>query len=66
MMKVEKVSDAFYKIWNSSMVPKLIPQPKWFKDSPEVKKDDDAYFQKAESELSSPWTVGQVEYVTRS
>ena len=48
------------------MVPKLIPQPKWFKDSPEVKADVDAYFQKAESELSSPWTVGQVEYVTRS
>ena len=66
MMKVEKVFDAFYRIWNSSMVPKLIQQPKWFKDSPEVKADDVVYFQKDKSELSSPWTVGQVESVTKS
>ena len=48
------------------MVPKLLPQPKWFKESPELKPGDIVYFQKIENELSSDWTVGQVHYVTRS
>ena len=66
MVKVEQAYDAFFKIWNATMVPKLIPQPKWFKDSPELKPGDIIYFQKTENELSSDWTVGQVHYVTRS
>ena len=66
MVKVEQAYDAFFKIWNATMVPKLIPQPKWFKDSPELKPGDIVYFQKTENELSSDWTVGQVHYVTRS
>ena len=66
MVKVEQVYDAFFKIWNATMVPKLVPQPKWFKESPELKPGDVVYFQKTESELSSDWTVGQVHYVTRS
>ena len=66
MKKVEEVYDAFFKVWNLSMVPKLIPQPKWFKESPELEPEDIVYFQKTESELSSDWTVGQVDSVTRS
>ena len=66
MRKVEEVYDAFYKIWNVAMVPRLIPQPKWFKDSPELEPEDVVWFQKTESELSSDWTVGQVDSVTRS
>ena len=66
MKKVEEIFDAFFKLWNVTMVPRLVPQPKWFKDSPEVKPDDVVYFQKDESDLSSKWTVGQVDSVTRS
>ena len=53
-------------IWNISCVPKLIPQPKWFKESPELKPDDVVYFQKRESDLTSKWTIGQVDTVIRS
>ena len=49
-----------------TMVPRLIPQPKWFKESPELKPEDIIYFQKTESELSNDWTVGQVDSVTKS
>ena len=66
MVKVEQAYDAFFKIWNATMVPKLLPQPKWFKESPELKPGDIVYFQKTENELSSDWTMGQVYYVTRS
>ena len=66
MVKVEQVYDAFFKIWNATLVPKLVPQPKWFKESPELKPGDIIYFQKSENELSSDWTVGMVHYVTRS
>ena len=66
MVKVEEIFDAFFEIWNISCVPKLIPQPKWFKESPELKPDDVVYFQKRESDLTSKWTIGQVDTVIRS
>ena len=66
MVKVEEVFDAFFRIWNISCVPKLIPQPKWFKESPELKPEDVVYFQKSESDLSSKWTVGQIDSIIRS
>ena len=66
MVKVVKIYEAFFKVWNASMVPKLIPRPKWFKESPELKPGDIIYFKKTENELSSDWTGGQVHYVTRS
>ena len=66
MAKVEKLYDAFFKIWNIVMIPRLIPSPKWYKDSPEIKIDDVVYIQKVENEIYSQWTVGQVESITRS
>ena len=66
MVKVEQIYKAFFRVWNATMVPKLLPQPKWFKEGPELKPGDIIYFQKTENELSSDWTVGQVHYVTRS
>ena len=67
LQKVESLYEAFYKIWNDNMLPRLIPQPKWFTDSPEIKVGDVVMFQKVVNKLSSnPWTVGQVESVTRS
>ena len=37
LKKVMECYKAFYKIFDIAMVPKLIPQPKWFKDSVELK-----------------------------
>ena len=45
------------------MIPRLIPQPKWFKTTKEVKIDDVVYFQKQENDMSSDWTMGQVDSI---
>ena len=66
MVKVEKLYDAFYRIWNDVVLPTLIPQPKWYTSSPELKVDDVVYFRKSESDLESKWTVGQVDTIERS
>ena len=66
MINVEKLYDAFYKIWNVAVLPRMIPQPKWFRSSKELKVEDVVYFQKSEGDLTSKWTVGQVHSVERS
>ena len=66
MDKVGKLFDSFFKIMNIVMVPRLIPTPKWFRDSPEVAIGDVIYFQKTENDLSSQWTIGQVDSITKS
>ena len=66
LKKVDEVYNAFFKIWNTSVLPKMIPQPKWFKSSPELKVNDVIFFQKVASDMNSVWTVGQVDSVTRS
>ena len=66
MKKVEDTYNAYFKIWNATMLPKMIPQPKWFKTSDEVKPEDVVYFRKIENDLSSKWTVGQIDSVERS
>ena len=66
MVKIENLYNAFFKVWNVSVLPTLIPQPKWFKSSPEVKVNNVVYFQKSENDLNSKWTVGQIDSVQRS
>ena len=66
LKKVNECYEAWFKVWNTSVIPTLIPQPKWFKDSGEIKVEDVVYFRKTANELSSTWTVGQVESVTKS
>ena len=43
---VEKVYDAWFKIWNISYLPKLIQQPKWFKEDKHLNENDIVMFQK--------------------
>ena len=66
MKNVLDIYDSFFKVYDIAVIPKLIPQPKWFRDSPEIKVDDVVYFRKSESDMSSRWTVGQIDSVTRS
>ena len=62
---VKKGFDAFYKVWNDTMVPRLISAPKWFKTSKDLKVEDIVYFQKRESEFAAEWTVGQIDSIEK-
>ena len=57
--------DTLYKIWNISIIPKLISQPKCIAQSPEIKVSNIVYFQKTEADLDSVWTVGQIDSVVK-
>mgnify|MGYP001263241085 FL=1 len=65
LKKVNECYEAWFQVWNTSVIPTLIPQPKWYKESGEIKVEDVVYFRKVANELSSTWTVGQIESVTR-
>ena len=65
MKRVEDGYKGFYKLWNELMVPHLIKPPKWFRTDRDLAINDVVYFQKSESDLTSVWTVGQVEDVVR-
>ena len=65
MKRVEDGYKAFFKLWNEVMVPHLIKPLKWFRSDRDLMINDVVYFQKSESDLTSVWTVGQVEDVVR-
>ena len=67
MKKVEEVYKSFYKIYNDTMVAKLIQeaQPKWFRNDRDLKVDDVVFFRKSEgSAIKGSWTVGMVDSIT--
>ena len=65
MSQIQKAYDAFYRIFNTSVVPKLMRlHNKWHSGDSEIKVGDIVYFRKSESELTSKWTVGKVSEVT--
>ena len=66
MKRVEKAYTAFYKLWNTSVIPKLMKLNKWYDSKAELQVDDLVYFKKEESELSSKWTVGKITEVVHS
>ena len=64
MEKIDKAYSAFFSIWNTTMLPKLMKMHKWYKSDEQLVVGDIVYFQKDESVLSSVWTVGRVTDVT--
>ena len=47
MVKVEQTYDTVFRICNATMmVPNLLAESKWFRESPELKPGDIIYFQK--------------------
>ena len=60
---VESTYQGWYNIFKETVVPRLINQPKWFKKEEDLKEQDLVYFQKHESDLSSDWTIGQVDQI---
>ena len=65
MEKVEKAYTVFYKLWNITMVPRLMRMHKWFDGKAQLKVGDIIYFRKVESELSSKWTFGKITEVVK-
>ena len=57
--------EAWYKIWCDVYIPKLMVQKTGFKNSRDLQVDDLIYFQKRESALSSPWTMGKITQIIR-
>ena len=66
MAKVEKGYSSFFKIWNTTMIPKLMKMHKWFDSRSQLNVGYVVYFRKVENELSSKWTVGKVSNVVKS
>ena len=60
MEKIENAYAAFFKIWNTTMIPKLMRMHKWYKSDEQLMVGDIIYFKKDESVLSSEWIVGRV------
>ena len=63
--KVEKAYTVFFKLWNVTMVPRLMKMHKWFDGKSQLMVGDIVYFRKVESELSSKWTVGKITAVVK-
>ena len=59
--KVQELYEAWFKIWNVSYIPKLMYQPKWWKQDRDLKEGDVIYFQKTESALDTCWTLGTID-----
>ena len=59
--KVQDLYEAWFKIWNVSYIPKLMYQPKWWKQDRDLKEGDIVFFQKTESALDTCWTLGTID-----
>merc|ERR1711888_461787 len=66
LKEVEKIYNGWFKIWNVSYLPKLMYQPKWFKQDRDLLEGDVIMFQKSESALDSRWTLGTIDQLVRS
>ena len=63
--QIQEKFAAWYKIWCQVYVPKLMAQKRDYESDRDLKTDDIVYYQKKESELSSPWVIGRVDQVVR-
>ena len=63
--EVQSKFEAWYKVWSEVYVPKLLVQKSGFKNSRDLQVHDIVYFQKKQSELTSPWSVGKIDQIIR-
>ena len=61
--EVEKIYSSWFKIWNTTYVPKLMKQPKWFKQDRDLSEGDIVMFQKSDPGIDSRWLLGTVDQV---
>ena len=66
LTNIEELYDAWFKVWQDTVVPKLMFQPKWYNKDCDLMEGDLVYFQKeGDSQLDNKWTVGKVDQVVR-
>ena len=65
LKEVTKIYNSWFKVWNVSYLPKLLQQPKWFKQDKDLLEGDVVMFKKSDSALDSPWTLGTVDQLIR-
>ena len=65
LKEVEKVYNAWFKVSNISYVPKLLAQPKWFRQDKDLLEGDIVMFQKSESDLGSRWTLDTIDQLVK-
>ena len=63
---VDSTYKAWFNVFKETVVPRLIPQPKWFQKEVDLNEEDVEYFRKEEKELNSEWRLGTIEQVIRS
>ena len=63
--RVERAYKTFFKVWNITMIPKLLKMHKWYDGKGELNVQDIVYFRKQENDLSSEWTVGRIAEVVK-
>ena len=62
---VQDIYEAWYRVWCETYVPKLLVQKTGFKSSRDLAPNDIVYFQKKQSEISSPWSMGRIDNIVR-
>ena len=61
MDKIVGAYESFFKVWNTSLIPKMMKASKWSAGKSEpLLVGDIVYFKKVENNISSSWTVGKV------
>ena len=63
---VDSTYKAWFNVFKETVVPRLIPQPKWFQKEVDLNEEDVVYFRKEEKELNSELRLGTIEQVIRS
>ena len=66
MKKVEEGYALWFRVFNETLVPLLVQQPKWFKSSQDLKVGDLVFFKKKDNILLNKLTIGIVEEVDKS
>ena len=59
-LKIETFQ-AWWETWLTSALPKLVPQPKWFRNDEDVKKGDVVLFDKSEGSFVGEYQYGMVD-----
>ena len=60
------IYNAWWEAWLVTAVPKLVPQPKWFKDSGGVRVGDVVIFKRRETVLSGVYQYGMIQSIKES
>ena len=57
------IFDSWWEAWLTSAVPKLVAQPKWFKNDEDIKVGDVVLFKRTEGSLAGEYKYGMVDEV---